>query len=132
MIRVVRRGMRVMAVALVVPLAAGACGVACPLSVEPGLAVEVFDAATNAPLAGGALGLVYSGGTVIDTLQSYEPAGTARTLVSSRVGTGRYTIRITHEGYTPWEQTDVVVRRSSGDCGGLRTSVLQAALAPLE
>ena len=132
MIRGLMRTMQAMAGALVILLSAGGCGVACPLSVEPGLEVEVFDAETNAPLAAGALGLVYAGETVVDTLRPYDPVESARVLVAHRAGAGRYTVRITHEGYVPWEQADVIVRRAGGDCGGLRTRELQAALEPLE
>ena len=107
------------------------CGVACPLGVEAGLEVEVFDAVTNAPLAGGAVGRIFVGETVVDTLVTFEPAETARVLVSRATGAGTYTVRITREGYTPWEQRNVVVRQAGGDCGGVRTRQLQAALQPL-
>jgi hypothetical protein len=53
-------------------------------------------------------------------------------LIAMRVGAGRYTVRITREGYTPWEQADVIVRRVGGECGGVRTRELQAALQPLD
>ena len=95
--------------------------------------MEVFDALTNAPLAAEAVGRVYAGETVVDSLEvAGPPAADARRLVAMRVGAGRYTVRITREGYVPWEQADVIVRHPGGDCGGLRTRELQAALQPLE
>lgn len=110
--RELTRMVQAMACALVILLSAGGCGVACPLGVEPGLEVEVFDAGTNAPLAAGALALVYAGEAVVDTLRAYEPAESARILVAHRTGAGRYTARIAHEGYAPWQQADVIVRRA--------------------
>lgn len=83
-----------------------------PAQRRAGLEVEVFHAEINAPLAAGALGLVYAGETVVDTFRAYEPAESARILVAHRAGAGRYTVRITHQGYAPWEQADVIVRRA--------------------
>ena len=131
MIRGMTTFVRYTAGAVAILLTAAGCGVACPLGVEPGLAVEVFDAVTNAPLAGEAVGLVYVSDKKVDTLETFEPIATARVLVSRGTGAGRYTVRITRTGYAPWEQRDVVVRRAGGDCGGVRTADLQAALQPL-
>jgi hypothetical protein len=80
----------------------------CTLSVEPGIVVEIRDAADGTPIAATASGTV-SAGTYQDSLQLYD-------LHLSRAGAferpGIFTVQVAHPGYVGWERTGVRVRDS--------------------
>ena len=94
---------------------------ACPLSVEPGIIVEIRDAVDGGPIAATASGSVTEG-SFQDSLHLYD-APLRRAGVYEREGL--YTVRVLHPGYVPWEQTRVRVR----DTGcGVATVTLEADL----
>ncbi len=116
--------------AIAIPVAVAGCGVTCPTVVNPGIVVEVREAGSGRPAASGALGLVFRGTVVADTLRSnfVENDSSAATLTSWRIGTGRYRVTIERPGFATWTRDNVEVMPARGDCGGLRTTYLRADL----
>jgi len=78
----------------------------CTLSVEPGVLVEIRDAAEGTPIAATASGTV-TDGSYEESLRLYDGSLT-RAGADERAGT--YRVQVVHPGYVPWEQTDVRVR----------------------
>jgi hypothetical protein len=79
---------------------------ACTLSVEPGVVVEIRDAADETPIAATASASVTDGGFQ-DSLRLYDGSLT-RAGADERAG--NYTVQVVHAGYVTWEQTGVRVR----------------------
>ena len=99
----------------------------CPAVAVPWIVVEVRDAATGAPAASGVVAHAQDGIFRFD-LTAVE-AGSAELLLyglSHEVGT--YRVTLTKEGYAPWQQEGVRLRRD--DCD-VRTVRLRADLQPL-
>jgi hypothetical protein len=117
-------------VGLALSVVVAGCGATCPLGIYPGIIVEVREAGSGRPAASGALGLVFRGTVVADTLRSYnvENDTSAVRLSSSRIKTGRYRITIERPGFTTWTRDNVDVLAARGDCGGVRTTHLRADL----
>ena len=119
---------------LLFTIAVSGCTELCPLSVSSAIVIDVRDAITGLPLAAASQAIVRreSDGIAVDTLRSYAPPEdtTASELASTRIGAGRYRVIITRAGYLPWERQNVEVRDVPGDCGGVRTVQLRAALLP--
>ena len=119
----------VMSTVAVLPVAA--CNFeSCPLSVEPGLRVEVRDRAT-----GGYIPATPRGVARVGTFQdSLDVSGFSAdvpprvTTLDGSVPVGRYTVHLAAEGYQPWDTAGVQVRE--GDCG-IVTSSFTAALQPV-
>lgn len=74
----------------------------CPLSVEPGVEVEVVDAATGRPAASGAAGVVRDG-AYVDSLRpgSGTGDGTLLTLAGAVGRAGMYRVEVARAGYAP-------------------------------
>jgi hypothetical protein len=81
---------------------------ACTLSVEPGVLVEIRDAADGTPIAASASGTIIDD-NFQDSLRLHDGALT-RAGADERAGT--YTVRVLHTGYVLWEQTGVRVRET--------------------
>ena len=116
-----------LAIALAVALGTGCRGqeLVCPLNLSPGVAVEVRDAFSGAPIASGSK-LVAQAGTYADSMSF--PVGqpdldTAHLTGAYRVGV--YTLTVTKTGYQPWVQTNVIV---TGDRCGVNLTDLTATL----
>ena len=111
-------------------LVVAGCGATCPLGIYPAIIVEVREADSGRPAASGALGLVFRGTVVADTLRSnfVENDTSAVRLSSSRIKTGRYRVTIERPGFETWTRDNVDVLAASGDCGGVRTTHLRADL----
>ena len=77
----------------------------CTLSVEPGVLVEIRDAADGTPIAATASGTI-TDGSFQDSLRLYDGSLT-RAGADTREGT--YTVRVLHAGYVTWEQRGVRV-----------------------
>lgn len=117
----------VVAIGLLVAVAG--CVVTCPTVASPSIDVEVREAGSGRPAASGALGLVFRGTVVVDTLRSYAENDTsAVTLTSWGIGTGRYRVTIERPGFEIWTRDNVDVLAARGDCGGVRTTHLRADL----
>ena len=88
-------------------------GVACTASVDPGVVVTVVDATTLRPAADGATATLTEG-NYTETMQPGVTNGTIPLIdfrgAFERAGT--YTMRVTKPGYTPFEQTGIVVTRN--------------------
>lgn len=99
-----------------------ACGIlpefaTCTTSIEPALIVEIRDAASDAPLAFAARGVVRDG-SYVDSLRPYESTGPAPTqvLFSRRAAeerAGTYSVEVLLEGYARWTQTGLRVERGT-------------------
>jgi hypothetical protein len=61
--------------------------------------VKVYDAATGNPLNGSTISLSYPGGTKVYTTGNNTNHHTFKGLPSDTV----FNVRVTHEGYIPWE-----------------------------
>ena len=111
-------------------LVVAGCGATCPLGISPGIIVEIREAGSGRSAASGALGLVFRGTVVADTLRSYgaEYDTSIATLSSQRIGAGRYRVTIERPGFATWTRDNVEVLAARGDCGGVRTTHLRADL----
>jgi hypothetical protein len=96
----------------------------CTLSVEPGVVVEIRDAADGTPIAATASGTITDGGFQ-DSLRLYD-GSLSRAGADERAGT--YRVHVVHAGYVPWEQTGVRVRDTGChvDTVTLRTDLQRA------
>ena len=95
---------------LIVSLALTSCSEwgGCTLSVEPGVLVEIRDAADGTPIAATASGTIMDG-SYQDSLRLYDGSLT-RAGADEREGT--YTVQVLHAGYIPWERRDIRVRET--------------------
>ena len=114
---------RLLAVALAATLVGGCKGqeIDCPLILSPGVAVEVRDAFSGAPIASGAK-LVAQAGSYADSMSF--PAGQPELDNSHLTGAyqpGVYTLTVTKTGYQPWVKTNVIV--TAAQCGVNLTSL---------
>lgn len=93
---------------LMVSLALGSCSEwgGCTLSVEPGVLVEIRDAADGTPIAATASGNI-TDGSYQDSLRLYD-SSLMRAGADEREGT--YTVQVLHTGYVPWERRGIRVR----------------------
>lgn len=104
--------------------------IACLAVVLPAIEVEVRDAATGRPAAGGARGAVQDGGYV-DSLRVVGWTGpgihdsTAHRMAAAYERAGTYAVQIQKPGYETWQASGVRVRRVT--CG-VETRRLQAEL----
>jgi hypothetical protein len=78
----------------------------CTLSVEPGVLVEIRDAADGTPIAATASGTLMDG-SYRDSLRLHDGSLT-RAGADERGGT--YTVQVLHSGYVPWERRAIRVR----------------------
>ena len=110
----------------VMTLAACTDSLICTLSVEPGVVVEIRDAADDAPLAAGAAGRVREG-AFSDSLRAYgvTEGGTLLSRAGADEREGSYVVEVSHAGYVTWTQGGV---RVSGDGCHVETAHLQARL----
>lgn len=102
----------------------------CPAVAEPAVIVEVRSAATGAPEAKNASGVLVDG-TYTDSLRVTEETGEGIPLALAggfeRAGT--YTVRIEKPGFEAWVRDGVEV--DEGECGP-KTERLTARLEPTE
>lgn len=93
------------------PALAGSCEspIFCTDNIEPGIVVEIRDAATSASIAGGATGYVRDEGYV-DSLTAH----TNSSLQAALERPGIYEIVVHHEGFQDWRKTGVGV--SADEC----------------
>ena len=121
---------RLLAIVLAAALVTACKGqeIVCPSILTPGVAVEVRDAFSNAPIASGSK-LVAQAGTYADSMSF--PVGQPEFDGAHLTGayqTGVYTLTVTKTGYQAWVKTNVIV---TGDrCGPNLTNLtatLQAA-----
>lgn len=96
----------------------------CTTDVQPAIVVQVRDAATQAPAASGATGVVRDG-SFTDPMQPLDLGENALELRGALERPGTYTVTIDKPGYRQWEQQGVRVR--DGSCH-VRTVTLQASL----
>jgi len=114
-------------------IAAAACAedeVLCsPLRPEA-VAVDVREAGTNLALAHGAHGAAQIGkqtdSLVLDRISEFPDS-----VLVGGSSEGVYEVRVEHEGYAPWSQSNVQARLSGGPCPGFETQVLTAELQPI-
>jgi hypothetical protein len=124
---------RVVAVAALLAGVAACEGIDCSVGTAgPTFEIEVVDAATEAPRASGAVGRVFRGAELADSLRATTTGSSARYLRSVYLGDGTYRVRVEHAGYVPWELDNVEVSAGGGpSCGGgVATRRLRAALTP--
>ena len=99
----------------------------CTAYPAPWIIVEVRDAATGAPAASGVVGHAEDGIFRFD-LMEVEAGGAELLLYGLSQEVGTYRVTLTKEGYAPWQQEGVRLRRD--DCD-VRTVRLRADLQPL-
>ena len=97
---------------------------ACTTDVRPAIVVQVRDAATQAPAASGATG-VLSEGSFSDVMQPADLSENTLELFGALERPGTYTVTIDEPGYQQWKQERVRVR--DGSCH-VETVTLQASL----
>jgi hypothetical protein len=92
-------------------------GIACTLSLEPGIVVVIRDALTDAPLAENAI-VVITSNNYSETLTVYEQDGSDLSSAFSVAGAferpGVYDINLSLSGYVGWSRIGVEV--TSGIC----------------
>lgn len=118
---------RSLAIVLAVALVAGCRDqeIVCPLNLSPGVAVEVRDAFSGAPIASGSK-LVAQAGTYADSMSF--PVGQPELDGAHLTGAfqrGVYTLTVTKTGYQAWVKTNVIV---TGDRCGVNLTNLTATL----
>ena len=96
---------------------------ACTTDVRPAIVVQVRDAATQAPAAAGATGILRDG-SFTDLMQA-DFGEAALELRGGLERPGRYTVTVDKPGYQQWKEEDVRVR--DGSCH-VQTVTLQASL----
>jgi hypothetical protein len=97
---------------------------ACTTDVQPAIVVQVRDAATQAPAASGATG-VLTDGSYADPMQPADLSENTLELFGGLERPGTYTVTIDKPGYQQWKQDGVRVR--DGSCH-VQTVTLQANL----
>lgn len=95
----------------------------CTTDVRPAIVVQVRDAATQAPAATGATGVVRDGS--FTDLMHADPGGNSLELRGALERAGTYTVTVDKPGHRQWKQENVRVR--DGSCH-VRTVTLQASL----
>lgn len=117
-----------LACGVLLPAALSGCDITepytCTTGVEPGIVVQVRDAATQAPAASGATGVV-SEGSFSSELQPGDLGENALELHGAGERAGTYTVTVDKPGYQQWKQDGV--RVSDGRCH-VHTVTLQANL----
>jgi hypothetical protein len=122
------------ALALLLPLACTnpfGGGIACTDDIRPAIEVEIRDAATGAPLAQAAIGVVRDG-AFADSLRparflNSDPASmVSRQAAGERPGT--YSAEVQRGGYQKWTASNVSVER---DRCHVETRTLRADLVPV-
>ena len=98
--------------------------VACTTDVRPAIVVQVRDAATQAPAASGATGVVTDGSSTFQ-LRPGDLGENPLELHGADERPGTYTVTIDKPGYQQWKQERVRVR--DGSCH-VQTVTLQANL----
>ncbi|HEX6373976.1 MAG TPA: hypothetical protein VF006_33920 [Longimicrobium sp.] len=96
----------------------------CTTEARPAIVVQVRDAATHAPAASGATGVVRDG-SITAQLQLADPGENALELRGADERPGMYTVTIDKPGYQQWRQERV--RARDGGCH-VQTVTLQASL----
>lgn len=113
---------------LLLPVALSGCDLVdpgvCTTDVQPAIIVQVRDAATQAPAASGATGVVRDGSFTAE-LRLADLGENALELRGADERAGTYTVTIHKPGYQQWEQEGVRVRDAS--CH-VETVTLQASL----
>ena len=102
---------------------------ACTTSVEPGIVVEIRDAATGAPMAAQAMGQVEDH-RFADSLAAHGFAGNPPVMLSRASAferPGTYVVTVFAPGYLPWVRDAVEVH--DDECH-VRTVTLEARLEP--
>ncbi|HEX2077198.1 MAG TPA: hypothetical protein VHG08_05800 [Longimicrobium sp.] len=117
-----------LACGVLLPATLSACDVldpgVCTTDVHPAIVVQVRDAATQAPAASGATGVVRDGSFTAQLRQTL-PGENALELRGAEERAGTYTVTIDKPGYQQWKQERVRVR--DGSCH-VQTVTLQASL----
>jgi hypothetical protein len=85
---------------------------ACTTDIQPGIIVEVRDAATQAPAAAGATGTARDGSFTGD-LRPTDPSGNALELEGAAERPGTYVVTVDKPGYQQWKRENVRVRDAS-------------------
>ena len=121
-------------VLLLVPFALAGCELnyAC-VSFDPfPIQVTVYDSATGMllPAAKGVVIRLSSRTSQDGETSALIPAGEAVLAAGGR--SGRYVVRISHDGYATWDTTDIVVRDDVDPCHQLDTVNLEARLSPID
>jgi hypothetical protein len=96
----------------------------CTTDVQPAIVVQVRDAATQAPAAAGATG-VLNDGSFTDAMQPADLSENTLELFGALERPGTYTVTVDKPGYQQWKQERVRVRDAS--CH-VQTVTLQANL----
>ena len=97
----------------------------CPLILTPGVAVEVLDAFSGAPIASGSK-LVAQAGAYADSMSFPVDPALNNAHLTGADQPGVFTLTVTKTGYQAWVKTNVIV---TGDrCGVNHTTNLTATL----
>lgn len=116
-----------LACGVLLPAALSGCEIfdpgVCTTDVQPAILVQVRDAATQAPAASGATGVLRDG-SFSDIMQA-DPGENALELRGAEERPGTYTVTVDKPGYQQWTQDGVRVR--DGGCH-VQTVTLQANL----
>ena len=130
--RLTSRRILTFAVAAPFVLVALACeGTDCATAPQIPLRIEVVDGTDGSPRAAGALGIVFVGDSVVDSLRASTQAAGERYLLWTRGRPGDYGVRVEHAGYEDWVADEVYVGSSGSGCAVTGTR-LRAALVRLE
>lgn len=110
-----------------IALAACASGDCMSIAV-PALVVDITDACTGTPLAGGSTVIARAAGNV-DSIAVAPAARSARTVTfpEGTLKPGLYTVEVRRDPYQTWIRSDVTIR-DSGYCGHVSTVYLSAEL----
>lgn len=97
----------VVTMSLIAPNLTGSCDspVVCSDSIEPGIVVEIRNAATNAPIADGATGYVRDG-AYVDSLTAHSNDS----LQAAFERPGTYEVFVHHDGFRDWHTSGVRVK----------------------
>jgi len=124
----------VRAIVVLVPFLLAGCELnyAC-VSVNPFIIqVTVYDSETGAPLPA-ATGVVtrLSNQTAQDN-DTYALMSAGEAVLAAGGRSGRYAVRISHDGYAVWDSTDIVVRDDGDPCHQFETVNLEARLSRID
>jgi len=94
--------------------------------------VAVYDSATGVPLpaATGVVTRLSNWSPEDRDTYALMPAGEA--VLAAGGQSGRYAVRISHDGYATWEATDIVVRDDGDPCQQFETVNLEARLSRID